>query len=338
MNLKYLKTILLLSVLISLFACGDRDDGQVSKGHRDAMKEQCKDASDTKACGLELRKKFLSDGNEFVNLSDLSKSEIKKIKLECMRTKTFGLVSYNDCLADYKQAALDGELWEKTEIVKKPTNHIDKLQQKTVRVDIVVQKKDSKDLMLVGGGSGVIIKDNLVVTNCHVTNAFKKRKEEKKVIFIKAIDIDKYARAKIYKEKQENDICIIKKEKDAEFGFPMVPVKKLVKFSKLNKGDFVRTFGSPVASEGSSFFEGHTADGSINYLGTSKEANYSWLDELSPDTKLIIHSATMNFGSSGGPLFDKNGNLIGINSSGTPDGKFNVSVSADHIKELLDRK
>ena len=46
----------------------------------------------------------------------------------------------------------------------------------------------------------------------------------------------------------------------------------------------------------------------------------------------------MNFGSSGGPLFSKDGHLIGINSSGTPDGKFNVSVSADHIKDLLYKK
>ena len=37
-----------------------------------------------------------------------------------------------------------------------------------------------------------------------------------------------------------------------------------------------------VSKARSSFFEGHTAEGSINYLGTSKEANYSWLEELSP--------------------------------------------------------
>jgi len=48
----------------------------------------------------------------------------------------------------------------------------------------------------------------------------------------------------------------------------------------------------------------------------------------------------MHFGSSGGPLFDKDGNLVGINSSGSSGdaaSKFNVSVSADHIQELLDQ-
>ena len=147
---------------------------------------------------------------------------------------------------------------------------------------------------------------------------------------------------KIYKEKQENDICIVKKIKDAEFSFPMKPVKRLIGFSTLNKGDYVRTFGSPTGDDsGQTIFEGHTAEGTINYLGTVKETQWSWKDDLSEDTKLIVHSAALNFGNSGGPLFDKNGNLIGINSSGSTGdsaGKFNISVSADNINELLEKK
>ena len=136
----FTRIFFLFFLVLGLNSCGDRDEGKVSKGHRDAIKAQCADASDVKACGIEVRISFLEDGNEFVDLTDLSKSEIKKIKLECMRTKTFGLMSYNDCLEDLKQAALDGELWQQTEVVTKPTSHIDKLQQKTVRVDVVVKK------------------------------------------------------------------------------------------------------------------------------------------------------------------------------------------------------
>ena len=54
-----------------------------------------------------------------------------------------------------------------------------------------------------------------------------------------------------------------------------------------------------------------------------------------PDTKVINHSADIAPGSSGGPLFDKNGYLIGLNTFG--DDKFNFAVSADHIKELLNK-
>ena len=73
----------------------------------------------------------------------------------------------------------------------------------------------------------------------------------------------------------------------------------------------------------------------INYLGTVGETNWSWSEDLSPKTKLIVHSAAINFGNSGGPLFDKDGNLIGINSSGDPGGKFNIAVSVDHVTDLL---
>ena len=55
--------------------------------------------------------------------------------------------------------------------------------------------------------------------------------------------------------------------------------------------------------------------------------------EISPSTKIISHSAQIAPGSSGGPLFDKNGYLIGLNTF--MDSSFNYSVSADHIKELL---
>ena len=35
-------------------------------------------------------------------------------------------------------------------------------------------------------------------------------------------------------------------------------------------------------------------------------------------TKIIIHGAKIAEGSSGGPLFDKDGNLIGINTLSAP--------------------
>ena len=130
----------------------------------------------------------------------------------------------------------------------------------------------------------------------------------------------------------------MKKIKDAEFSFPLKPVKKLISFKRLKKGEFVRTFGSPTGDdEGVTSFEGHTATGTINYLGTVKETQWSWKEDLSENTKLIVHSAALNFGNSGGPLFDKHGGLIGINASGDKAGKFNISVSADHISELLDQ-
>ena len=45
------------------------------------------------------------------------------------------------------------------------------------------------------------------------------------------------------------------------------PVKRIIEFDKLKQGIFVRTFGSPTTDSGVGYFEGHTAEGTINYLG-----------------------------------------------------------------------
>ena len=169
----FLKFVLSLTLFLSLFACGDRGDGTVSKGHRDAIKHECKDSTDVKACGLEVRENFIADGNEFVTFEDLSEDQVKVIKMECIRAKQFGLETYNNCLGDYKVAALDGTLFKK-KFTAKPKSNIEKLEALTVRIDIVEKDTDDK-IYLVGNGSGVILKNNLVATNCHVALASEKK-------------------------------------------------------------------------------------------------------------------------------------------------------------------
>ena len=343
--IKYFKPLIVLITLTFLASCGDanKKTEKVTKGHREAIKYQCADASDVKACGLEVRRNFIEDGNEFENLAKLDKGQVNKIKTECMRAKSFGLESYNNCLIDLRAKAEDGDLWKDTDkiIAEKGGDHIDSLRAKTVVVQIVYEADDGT-LQDGGAGSGVIVKKDLIATNCHVTNnAVKLAKNYKTAILAKEINKKNYAKVTLYKEAQEHDICIVKKSKglEAEFSFPNKPVKRIIEFEKLKQGIFVRTFGSPTGDDqGHSSFEGHTAEGTINYLGTVGETNFSWTEDLSPDTKLVVHSAAINFGNSGGPLFNKDGNLIGINSSGSSGdstGKFNVAVSADHVMDLL---
>ena len=115
----------------------------------------------------------------------------------------------------------------------------------------------------------------------------------------------------------------------------MRKVKNYKKFEKLARGDFVRTLGTP---EG---MEGHSAEGSIQYLSTAGKSGRTEYGEDPPyviadDTKIIEHSARIAPGSSGGPLFDKNGYLIGLNTFG--NDAFNFSISADHIRDLLKKR
>jgi len=324
----YFNTIWRLMVFIPfifLISCGNSGDGKISKGHKDAINSQCKDTSDVKACSLEVRKKFLDDGNEFVILEsgEINKDQIRKIKMECIRSKKFGLESYNNCLEDYKTAAIDGTLFEK-KFAAKPKSNIESLERHAVRI-VLFEQKSGDDIVPVAGGSGVIIKKNLIATNCHVTEMAKNN--DKIVIFVKNINKENYDTAVLYKEAPEHDVCVIKRENRSEFSLNMKSVKKLIKFSTLSRGDFVRAIGTPTG------MEGHSSQGEIQYLGSAVETatglNYA------KDTKVINHSADIAPGSSGGPLFDKNGNLIGLNTFG--DEKFNFAISADHITELLNK-
>lgn len=314
----------LILPLLLLYSCGD-SGSQLSKGHRDAIKIQCEDSSDPKACGLEVRQNFLEDGNEYIELDDgeLNKDQVRAIKMECIRSKKFGLETYNNCLSEYKTAALDGKLFEK-KFAAKPKSNVEKLETHTVRL-IIFEQKSEEEFNPLSGGSGVILNNNLIATNCHVTEDSKKN--ENAVIFVKNVNKENYDLAELVKEAPEHDVCIIKKSNMSEFALNMNGVKKFVKFKDLSRGDFVRSLGTPVG------MEGHSAQGEIQYLGTYEETDYGL--NLSKDTKIINHSADIAPGSSGGPLFDKNGYLIGLNTFG--DGQFNYSVSADHIKELLNK-
>ena len=86
------------------------------------------------------------------------------------------------------------------------------LKREPTEIDLILKKMD------------VIIKKDLIATNCHVTNNYVALSEKyESNIFIKEINKKNYALVEIYKEKQENDICIVKKIKDVEFSFPMKP-------------------------------------------------------------------------------------------------------------------
>jgi len=250
--------------------------------------------------------------------------------MDCMLTKKFGLVAYNDCLDGRRMAALDGDLFTPKE--PKPKSNIEVLEASTVRIGVYLLKSKD-DWEWLGGGSGVILDNDLIATNCHVTNASSNNANA--VIMVKNINKDNFDSATIYKRAPEHDICLIKKDNMSEYSLKMRKVKNYKKFDKLNRGDFVRTLGTP---EG---MEGHSAEGSIQYLGTAGKSGRTTYGEDPPyviddDTKIIEHNARIAGGSSGGPLFDKSGYLIGLNTFG--NDAFNFSISSDHIRELLKKR
>ena len=344
LNSFYSKGLILLTSLFLLSSCGD-SGGQISKGHRDAIKIQCEDSSDPKACGIEVRKNFIEEGNEFVILEDgdLSKDQIKKIKFECIRSKKYGLESYNNCLSEFKTAAIDGTLFQK-KLAEKPKSNIDNLEKSTVYIEIAYANFDKNEEIVIGSGSGVIISDKDIVTNCHVAMAQSDKALEDtgwnkskvtKLIWVKTISGKDWAEAKLIKKDPINDVCIVRHQPVQEFAIKMKPINKFGSFNKLKKGQFVRAMGSPQG------LIGHTSEGSISWVGKAESSGSlsEWITEnFSKDTKIIVHGAKIHKGSSGGPLFDKNGNIIGLNTFGIPDTVAeNVAISADHIMELINK-
>jgi len=83
---------------------------------------------------------------------------------------------------------------------------------------------------------------------------------------------------------------------------------------------------------------GHTSTGDIQWLGTAEQMQNTFPDMLKnfdKGTKFIVHGAKIHSGSSGGPLFDKDGQIIGLNTLISDTAAENIAVSSDHIKDLL---
>ena len=275
-------------------------------------------------CGLEVIENFLEEGHEFATFEELNKDQEKIAKIQCVRAKKFGLISYNTCLEGLIASCLDGKCAQPN--IGPPDTPIAKLEKSTVLIAIYEQKSEN-NIVSVGGGSGIIVGKKLIATNCHV--ALVSLEEPNRVLLVKNINKKNHAIAAIYKKKEKYDICILKKEGNEEFKLSMVPIKKCVRFDKLARGDYVRTIGTPQG------LEGHSAEGTINYLGRAGDSGSTVYGEyeIAEDTKIINHDATIAPGSSGGPLFDKNGYLIGMNTFG--DEQFNFSISCDHMQDLL---
>ena len=347
-------------IFIFLMSCGDNGGtDKITKGHRDAIKIQCTDASNKSACVQEVKENFIKDGNEYADFEDLNKDKIESVQWKCLRQTKYGLVTYNDCLLKNIDRYKDGKFFD-TDIAKKPTSNIEKLELSTVEIDVVYYNKKTKKELPISSGSGVIISDKNIATNCHVAlSDDPERLKDKgwnksttgKIIWVKTVAEKKWAEVKIYKKNKKKDICILRHMPTPELNIKMTPITKFISFDKVKKGSFVRAMGSPGG------MTGHTGEGSVHWKGTMKdfssniyaqaleetetaEEAYKYtqymLSFYDQDTKLIVHGATIHKGSSGGPLFDKDGAIIGLNTLGfDKTAAQNVAVSSDHIKDLL---
>lgn len=152
-------------------------------------------------------------------------------------------------------------------------------------------------------GSGVVFFEEgnsaYVLTNAHVVKDVNSTYEVE-IIFsnnegFESGDSVLVDTSKIYKNIDE-DVAVLEIEKSDKY-----TVASVGNSDEINKGDFVYTIGSPF--------------GKFNYTTSGYVSSYNVPVVMSSSTVtsyVIVTNAAINEGNSGGALFDRNGNLIGI--------------------------
>ena len=137
---KIIIKILFILSFFFIFACGDNGNSKMSRGHRDAIKFECESSANEKICGLEAIENFLKEDREFATFEELNKDQEKIAKIECVRAKKFGLISYNTCLERLIASCLDGKC--APPLIEPPDSNIAKLEKSAVRISIFEGKKN----------------------------------------------------------------------------------------------------------------------------------------------------------------------------------------------------
>ncbi|WP_424767175.1 stalk domain-containing protein [Paenibacillus sp. sgz302251] len=173
----------------------------------------------------------------------------------------------------------------------------------------IVAKYDESIVMIItnrGQGSGIVIGDNLILTNYHViTNAASAT--------AMTIDGDQLQIAGVVNYNEKSDMAIIKTEKRMS-----IPAVELGYGLNIQKGGKVVAIGSPLGLQNTA------SDGLISNIIYEGGVRY------------IQTSAPIDHGSSGGALFNENGELIGITTLGysNTNADLNFAVAILHAAAL----
>ena len=161
-------------------------------------------------------------------------------------------------------------------------------------------------------GSGFIIgSDGVIVTNAQVVDGASK-------IVVRLADKREFA-AKIVGSDPHTDVAIIKIAANAD-----LPTLKLGDSDRLEVGEWVMAVGNPFGLDNS------LSSGIVSAKGRHLGDAYD---------QLIQTDANLNPGSSGGPLVDLHGNVVGINKAIISQGGGNLGIGfatpINLVKEIL---
>ncbi|WP_010247806.1 anti-sigma-I factor RsgI family protein [Acetivibrio cellulolyticus] len=189
-----------------------------------------------------------------------------------------------------------------------PTKELSAAEIEELGKSIVTVNAYNKNKKAILHGSGFCVAPGLFVTNYHVI-------ENAVCLKITTNDGRTYNVEGIVKMDKKTDLAILKTVKD-----PGVKALETDTKPVLDKGDRIAAIGSQNGNKYA------VSEGSI--VGFKKRAS---IDLIQIEVPLLK-------GNSGGPLFDMEGNVIGIASYGVSDNSLNLAIPIDYvsgwIKEL----
>nr|XP_019940497.1 PREDICTED: serine protease HTRA2, mitochondrial-like [Paralichthys olivaceus] len=191
---------------------------------------------------------------------------------------------------------------------------VEKSSPAVVYIEIVGRHPFSGREVPVSNGSGFIISsDGLIVTNAHVV-------ANKRGVCVKLNNGEMY-NATVQDVDPVADIATIKITAKNP-----LPTLTLGKSSGVRQGEFVVAMGSPFALRNT------ITSGIVSSVQRgSKELGLS-----NSNMDYIQTDATIDFGNSGGPLINLDGEVIGINTMKVTAG-ISFAIPSDHLRGFLDK-
>ena len=163
------------------------------------------------------------------------------------------------------------------------------------------------ELPEIAGGSGIIIRsEGYVLTNAHVV-------ENADIVTVKLKDGREFKSAKVLKD-EEGDLALIKIDANG------LPAVKLGDSDKIRVGQWAIAIGAPFGLSQS------LTVGVISALGRQFSVPEGFAGKKRDYPEMIQTDAAINFGNSGGPLVNINGEVIGLNTAIRSPSGGNVGI------------
>ncbi|GCB81847.1 hypothetical protein scyTo_0022244, partial [Scyliorhinus torazame] len=189
---------------------------------------------------------------------------------------------------------------------------VEKTGPAVVYIEILGRHPFSGREMAISNGSGfAVTQDGLIVTNAHVV-ANKRR------VRVKLANGEMYE-ASVQAIDQVADIATIKINPSAP-----LPTLPLGVSSEIRHGEFVVAMGSPFALQNTI----------TSGIVSSVQRGSRELGMAHSDMEYIQTDASIDFGNSGGPLVNLDGEVIGINTMKVTSG-ISFAIPSDRVRQFL---